>query len=380
MIDASRIQQLNDRPANSRGQYVLYWMQASQRVAFNHALEYAIGRANKLDRPLIVCFGLMDDYPEANERHYAFMIEGLRDVEAALRDRQIKFVVKHGSPSSVALHYAERAAIVVCDRGYTRHQRRWRDDVADRATCAVVQVESDVVIPVETTSDHQEFAARTIRPKIHSRLDGYLKPLAASQIRNASLQTKVNGDIDLRTALRKLKLDRSVPISTYFTGGQRAARKLLDIFIRSKLNGYADGRNEPAAGQTSTLSPYLHFGQISPIEIALRVRGAKHGTPRDRESFLEELIVRRELDFNYVHYCAKYDSFDGLPAWAKKTLAQHARDHRPVTYTLAQLEAAQTHDRCWNAAQLQMVRTGYMHNYMRMYWGKKIIEWTRSPK
>ncbi|MBC8109270.1 MAG: deoxyribodipyrimidine photo-lyase [Anaerolineae bacterium] len=380
MIDETRVQLLNDLELNRRGKYVLYWMQASQRAKFNHALEFAIARANEMGLSLIVCFGLMDDYPEANERHYAFMIEGLREVEADLRGRRIKLVVKRGSPAKVALHYAKRASIVVCDSGYTRHQKRWREEVGAGARCSVIQVESDVVIPVETVSDHQEFAARTIRPKIHKLLARYLAPLAASRIKHASLASSVTGDLDLSTAIDQLKLDRTVARSSHFVGGRRAALARLDEFIRTKLQGYADGRNEPVAAQTSTMSPYLHFGNISPIEIALRVRDSGKGSAEDRASYLEELIVRRELGVNFVYYSAKYDSFDALPRWAKQTLRQHARDRRPVTYSLAQLESSATHDPYWNAAQTQMTRTGFMHNYMRMYWGKKIIEWTRSPR
>ncbi|CAN5654335.1 deoxyribodipyrimidine photo-lyase [soil metagenome] len=382
MISSARIARLNDKPERVE-KYVLYWMQASQRAVLNHALEHAIAGANRLDLPLVVCFGLMDDYPEANERHYAFMLEGLRDVAADLSARRIKFVVKRGSPPHVALHYARHAAIMVCDRGYARHQKRWREEVADGARCPVVQAESDVVVPVEAVSDHAEFAARTIRPKIHKRLDQYLKPLAASQINQSSLSLRISGDIEVTNpdlVLRKLKLDRAVKRSTHFHGGHRAAKMVLDRFIRTKLDGYAEGRNEPAAAHTSTLSPYLHFGNISPVEIALRVQKSKKGSKHDRDSFLEELIVRRELDMNFVQFNARYDSFDGLPNWAKKTLTKHARDRRPIVYSLRQLEAAQTHDRYWNAAQMQMTRSGFMHNYMRMYWGKKIIEWSRSPR
>src|SRR5215475_9797008 len=158
MIDPARITELNDRPRR-RGEHVLYWMQASQRTRFNHALEFAIDRANSLGLPLVVGFGLMDDCPEAHARHYAFMLEGLADVERNLRRRKIKFVMKHGNPPRIALDLARRAAILICDRGYTRHQARWRDEVADQAKCAVIQVESDVVIPVEVTSDKREFAA-----------------------------------------------------------------------------------------------------------------------------------------------------------------------------------------------------------------------------
>src|SRR4051812_36156341 len=188
MIHPARVRRLNDDAAVAgKSRYVLYWMQASQRAEFNHALEFAAGRANAMGLPLLVGFGLTDDYPEANARHYAFVLDGLRDVEAALAKRGVKFVVRYGSPERVALGLAKDAALVVCDRGYTRHQNRWRDAVADGAGREVVQVESDVVVPVETASDKQEYAARTIRPKVMRRLEEFLRPVRTVKLKRDSL-------------------------------------------------------------------------------------------------------------------------------------------------------------------------------------------------
>jgi deoxyribodipyrimidine photo-lyase len=362
---------------------VLYWMQASQRTRFNHALEYAIERANELRLPVVVGFGLMDDYPEANARHYAFMLEGLRDVAARLAKRGIAFVVRRGNPPRVALRLARNAAVVVCDRGYLRHQRQWRDAVADAARCAVVQVESDVLVPVEVASNKAEFAARTLRPKIHRHLARYLKPLKLVRLARISLELNLKSDIDVSSpaaALAKLKIDRAVAPSRFFTGGETEAHARLALFAAGALGRYAVGRRDPAERGTSMLGAYLHFGHISPIDIALKVRAMKIAPARHRHAFLEELIIRRELAINFCHFNPRYDTFDGLPDWAKKTLADHRRDKRPVIYSRDQLERAQTADPYWNAAQLEMTRTGYMHNSMRMYWGKKIIEWTRTPQ
>jgi deoxyribodipyrimidine photo-lyase len=317
MIDPSRLRYLNDDPIKSN-RYVLYWMQQSQRTRLNHAFEYAIEQANELDQPFLVCFGLMDNYPEANERHYAFMIEGLRDVEAASRKRNIRFVVNHGDPSEVALHYAKHASLVVCDRGYLRHQRRWREQVAESAGCRVVQVESDVVVPVEAASDKAEFAARTLRPKIHRQWKRFLRPLREAKVRRSSLRLDVRGDIDVSDvdeALARLRIDRSVGRSTRFIGGQEAARAMLKRFISKKLGHYDERRNEPAGAGTSTMSPYLHFGQISPVEVALTVSAAKGASSADRDGYLEELIVRRELAVNFCYYQSDYDSYESLPAW-----------------------------------------------------------------
>lgn len=369
MVQPSRTQRLNDQPIVRNGRFVLYWMQASQRTRFNHALEYCIEQANALNLPPAVCFGLMDDYPEANERHYAFMLQGLEDVASNLKRRGIQFVIKLGPPAQVALHYARHAALLVCDRGYLRHQKRWRDEVADGAPCPVVQVESDVVGPVEVTSDKAEWAARTIRPRIQRQLKEYLIPLKPVRVKHAGLKLGLRGDV---ISLEKLRMDRSVGAVTRFHGGETEAALLLEGFLRRKLKNYETARNEPSASATSFMSPYLHFGQISPIEIALAA-GAS-------ESYVEELIVRRELAINFVHYTPTYNSYDALPAWAKRTLSKHKSDARPYTLTCAQLESSQTHDRWWNAAMTEMVETGFMHNYMRMYWGKKILEWSKTPE
>lgn len=381
-IQDERVRYLNDKSVGP-GANVFYWMQASQRTTYNHALEYAASRANELGLPLVVCFGLMDDYPEANERHYAFMLEGLRDVEEGLKERGVKFVVKHGQPKDVAVHYAADAALLVCDRGYLRHQKAWREHVAAHAPCPVVQVESDVVVPVDEVSDKRESGARTIRPRLRRQLDKYLRPLPEVKLEHPSLHLNVVGDIDVSDpaeTLRELKLDRSVGKVSAFVGGTRAAYKRFDTFLEEKLSGYQDGRNEPAAGQTSTMSAYLHFGQISPLELALKVREREDIPQADREAYLEELIVRRELSMNFAQFEPLYDHYDIVPEWARKTLADHRADKRYHLFTKEQLEAASTHDPYWNAAQQEMNLTGFMHNRMRMYWGKKILEWTPSPE
>jgi len=382
-MDADRIRRLNDDPPDPEGSYVLYWMQQSQRAQFNHALEYAARRANERDQGLVVGFGLTDAYPEANERHYAFMLEGLAETARALHARGIKFVLRAGEPDEVALGLAARASLVVCDRGYLRHQRRWRDRVAKDAGKSVVQVESDVVVPVEAASDKAEFAARTIRPKLRGAWPAFLAGLGATTLKRASLSLRVASELDPRRPdrlLDGLKIDRSVSRVRRFRGGASQARTRLRRFLRSDLEGYRDARNDPADPQCSNLSPYLHFGQISPLEIACKVEAAKSGDEADRAAYLEELIVRRELAANFVRYTPAYDSYDGLPEWARKTLAAHEGDDRPVRHARAALERAQTEDDYWNAAMHEMRATGYMHNYMRMYWGKKILEWSETPR
>jgi deoxyribodipyrimidine photo-lyase len=307
-------------------------------------------------------------------------------VRRNLEERGIAFVIRRGRPDEVAAHFAKRAALVVTDRGYLRHQRRWREGLAracDEMGRGLVQVESDAVVPVEVASNKREYAARTIRPKIRRHLDEYLKPLRATPVKRDARSLKIKSDVDLDDplkALARLKLDTSVqPVPEFFTGGEETARKRLDGFVSHRLRGYGEGRNEPADDQTSHMSPYLHFGQISPLELALRVRAAK-APQEDVDSYVEELVVRRELAINYCHYTENYDSYDALPGWAKQTLKDHVKDPRPYVYTAEELEAARTEDPYWNAAQVEMNTTGFMHNYMRMYWGKKILEWSASPR
>ncbi len=384
VIQPERIQELNSKPVRN-GDYVLYWMQQAQRAEYNHALEYAVSAANDLDQPLLVAFGLMDDYPEANLRHYHFMVEGLRDAAAALGKRKLKFVVQRGAPDEVALKLAQNASLVVCDRGYLRPQRRWREQVGKDAPCRVVQVESDVVVPVELASQKKEHAARTLRPRLTRHLERFLVELPEAKPHQDSLALDVPGEdlTDIGALLEKLTLEQQVPAVKLFKGGTTEAKKVLHAFLEKDFAAYADTRNQPQTSFVSHMSKYLHFGQISPVYVALSVREAgasqKHAE-KNTETYLEELIIRRELPMNFVFYEPDYDRYEALPAWAKKTLADHKGDKREYVYTRGQLEAADTHDPYWNAAMREMRYTGYMHNYMRMYWGKKILEWSETPE
>jgi deoxyribodipyrimidine photo-lyase len=359
MVQPERIRRLNDEWPRD-GDYVLYWMQASQRAEWNHALEHAIAEANQRKLPLVVLFGLTDAYPEANLRHYAFLLEGLRETQAVLRERGIQLVVRRRSPDEAAVEMAADAALLVADCGYTRIQKQWRQHVTRHAPCPVVQVESDVVVPVQTASDKEEYAAATIRPKLHRQLGTFLVPLAETPVKRDSLALKLDGlDIsDLDAALAKLDIDHSVSRQAHYLGGTAHAKERLDSFIAEKLDAYADNRGDPGLGIESHLSPYLHFGQISPLYVALRIRDAHGKRPEAKDAFLEELIVRRELSVNFVHYSPDYDRFRCLPAWAQATLEKHKQDKREHTYSRKQLEACRTHDPYWNAAMREMVVTG----------------------
>jgi len=382
-IQDTRIRQLNDLDIRLDADYVLYWMQQSQRAEYNHALEYAVLKANHLGLGVVVAFGLMDDYPGANLRHYTFMLEGLTETKSLLEKRGINMVVRRGSPQDVALELGKDAAMIVCDRGYLKHQRLWRNRVARKAACSVVQVESDVIVPLETVSSKAEYAARTIRPKIQKHLDDYLIELKPVKVKHPFVNNTFDG-LELKrpaNILALLNIDRSVPdVTRFFKGGTSRAKKIFGNFIRSRLKNYEKNHNQPQTNDISHMSMYLHFGQISPLYLALKIHKADHGLDSAKAAFLEELIVRRELAANFVYYHRDYDNFDCLPDWARKTLADHRKDRRPYTYTRRKLEDANTHDPYWNAAMQEMKYTGFMHNYMRMYWGKKILEWSSSPE
>lgn len=382
-MQPERIELLNDRHPAETGRYVLYWMQAAQRAACNHALEHAVQLADARGEPVIVGFGLMDGYPEANLRHYRFMLEGLKETAAALQARGMRFVLRRGDPAKVALELASQASLVVCDKGYTRFQRAWREAVAEQAGRQVIEVEGEVVVPVRVASDKHEIGARTLRPKILRERERFLEPLQERKPQRSSLSLALESDLDpadTEACLEALTLDRSVPPATRFKGGTSEARARLERFLEEGLRGYRDARSDPARQQSSQLSPYLQFGQISPVEMALQAIEAAPAGDADRASFLEELIVRRELAHNFVWHVPNYDRYDSLPAWARRSLDRHRDDPRQHAYTLEELEAGKTHDRYFNAAMREMRTTGYMHNYMRMYWGKKILEYSATPE
>jgi deoxyribodipyrimidine photo-lyase len=381
MIQPERVRPLNDRESRPNG-YVLYWMQQAQRVDCNHALEYAIRAANERQLPLLAAFGITRRFPQGQMRHYAFMLEGLKETEEELRKRGIKLIVRLTAPPETVTALSPGAALIVTDAGYLRIQRAWRSRVARSVDCPVVQVESDVVVPVQLVSDKEEYAARTIRPRIHEHLTSFLKPLERTELERDSVEMGLPSvDIsDTGRILQSLSVPGRAGRVSSFTGGTSHALGLLGAFVRHGLKQYPDGHSDPGSGVESGLSPYLHFGQISPLRIALAVRSARGIPKAAKDAFLEELIVRRELAMNFCFYNEDYDRYECLPEWAASTLAAHAGDKREYEYSYRRLEKAETHDPYWNAAQREMLLTGKMHGYMRMYWGKKIIEWSPSPK
>ncbi|MGL4609362.1 MAG: deoxyribodipyrimidine photo-lyase, partial [Trueperaceae bacterium] len=274
MIHDERIKVLNEKPIG-QGEYVLYWMQSSQRAEYNHALEHAIVHANRLKLPVLVGFGIMDNYPDANLRHYTFMLQGLQDAQRTLAERGIKMVVQHGNPADVAIQLSKKAALVVVDRGYLRPAKQWREKAVKEMYCKLEQVETDVVVPIDSVSGHAEFAARTIRPKITRLLEKFIQPVEQVPLRKKSLDLNIPsfGLSDSTKLANSLKLDKSVlPVDTPYSGGQTTARKTFLDFLEHRFATYVANRNQPQTSDTSYMSRYLHFGNISPLEIVLMLR------------------------------------------------------------------------------------------------------------
>jgi deoxyribodipyrimidine photo-lyase len=375
-VSPGRIHLLNQRPVR-QGDYVIYWMQASHRAVDNCALEHAVYRANRLNLPLLAYFGLTNEFPSSNIRHFSFMLQGLAEVSEDLEQRGIPFILRNEDPAIGMQALARKAALVVVDQGYLRTNRNWYDQVSGSVTCPVEQVETNVLVPVSVASGKEEYSAATFRPRISAGVPSYLDLPPDLEPRKQGKLPDIDslpaGEPD--AVLSLLDPDPSVPPVT-LRGGSRIAAGLLEKFITDKLDLYARERNDPSRDLTSGLSPYLHFGQISPVRIALGIM-RKEGEGRD--AFLDQLIVRRELAVNYVYYNSHYDSYAGLPEWAKKTLAAHADDPREYLYSVDELDRGDTHDPYWNTAQQEMRCKGKIHGYMRMYWGKKLLEWSRDP-
>ncbi len=361
------------------GNCVVYWMQRSQRALDNPALDVAVDAANILGLPTVVFLAPVPFYPRANLRHYAFLMQGLGDIATGLRKRNIGFVLRR-YPEHSLLSFCEDAgaSLIVGDENPLLEPEHWRQVVTARAQIPFWTVDADVIVPSKLL-EKQQFAARTIRPRIHARLRKFLKapknPVANTAWKPSRPISTLDPACDLTEGW---KIDRTVPPISDMRGGTEQGLRRLRDFICHQLRNYAENRNHPELDGTSRLSPYLHFGHLGPHTIALAVQKAT-GPAKQKKAFLEQLIVRRELAVNFVRFNPTYETFEGAPQWAQRTLAHHSRDRRPVLYSERQLENAETHDPLWNAAQKQMVLGGWMHNYMRMYWAKKILEWSPSP-
>ena len=361
------------------GACVVYWMQRAQRGVDNAALDVAVDAANALRKPVVVFLAPVPFYPNANLRHYKFLAEGIPDIAAALAKRNVGFVLRSFPEHSLTRFCHEvKAGLVIGDENPLREPEGWRLTAAKKLNVPLWTVDADVIVPSKLLGKAQ-YAAHIIRPRLQSHLKKFLVP--ARNLRAHAAWKKPAGLTSLECGsdiAQGWHLDRSVSPVTSRRGGSMEALRVLREFVHSKLRGYGMRRNKPEIDHTSRLSAYLHFGHISPTTVALAVEKSDAPTA-DKEAFLNQVITWRELAVNLVRFHPDYDSFECGEAWAHRTLAKHARDHRPVVYNEKQLEHAETHDDLWNAAQTQMVSSGWMHNYMRMYWAKKILHWSRSP-
>jgi len=384
MMTMERVAVLNDRVVRAGPEYVLYWAQMNRRVSANHGLAFAVERANELGLPVLYYEGLTCTYPKANDRLHTFILEGVPDTAKHLAKIGIGYVFyprrRKSDANDILYRLAAKAALVVTDDYPTFVAARHNASVPGKIDCPYFTVDSSCVVPM-SRMEKREWAAYTIRPKINRLLPEYLKPLEMPRVNHRYKGTVPEFHVavtNMVALVASCEIDHSVPPSTAFRGGSEEAEKRLTHFLTKNLRKYARERNEPSAHATSNLSPYLHFGHISSLRVAIKVRDYAEEQQLITSEFLEELIVRRELSFNFARFTPNFDSLESLPEWALKTLAKHSNDKRDPAFTAEQMEACETYDPLWNATQKELLLRGKMHGYYRMYWGKKIIEWSAT--
>ncbi len=375
-MNAGRVRKLKDAPIKS-GQFV-YWMQRDQRVNDNWALIYTQNAALESNSTLTVIFCLVPEFQNATIRQYDFMLKGLEEVEKNLRCKNIPFVMLSGNPAEEIPGFLKKinASFLVTDFNPLGFISNWKKEIAEKINIPFHEVDAHNIVPCWQASDKQDFAAYTIRPKINKLLDEFLEEFPVVKKQTKSVILNENNWSELR---KKLRIDQNVKPVDWIKPGENESHKMLEEFINERFENYHVERNDPVKNNSSHLSPYFHFGQLSPQRAALAVSPLIH-SEESRKAFLEELIIRRELSDNYCFYNPNFDSLEGIHPWAKDTLTKHRKDKREFIYSPDEFENGCTHDELWNAAQMELVTTGKMHGYMRMYWAKKILEWTKTPE
>jgi len=408
-VPSIRVRDLNDGGVQGDGDYILYWMTAYRRTRSNFALQRAAEWSRQLAKPLVVLSAVRLDYRWATDRAHAFILDSMADVEAGLAGTNaIAFsYVEQGIGDGKGLLYAlaDRAAVVVADDAPIFFLPKMTAAAAGNIDVLVEGVDHNGLLPLATT-DRVFHRAYDLRRYLQAELSGHLdddpapQPLAGLPRAESGLLDDIRSHwpspVPDRTIISNLELDHGVP-ALESPGGQQAAQRLLTEFVEEKLDRYGD-RNHPDEQVTSGLSPYLHFGNVSPHDVFLAIvdhegwnpgelsedtsgkRSGWWGMSDSAEGFLDQLVTWRELGYRSARYVPGNDDYSALPEWARETLAAHAGDQREFVYTLEEFDAAETHDELWNAAQRQLRHEGIIHNYMRMLWGKKIIEWTRDPE
>jgi deoxyribodipyrimidine photo-lyase len=376
-VNQKRIRILNNN--SETGGPIIYWMSRDQRAEDNWALLHAQDLAVIRMVPLVVVFCLVPDFLGATLRHYDFMIRGISETSKSLEKKSIPFFLRIGDPAAEIPLFVQKlgAGCLVTDFDPLRIKRHWKKKISSRLRIPFIEVDAHNIVPCWIASPKQEWGAYTIRPKIRALLSEFLKPFP--KLRQHPFPLSDGSErIDWDKSLKILQPDQSVAPVHLFEPGPGTAKRKLRRFIQTGLKKYDTRRNNPTLEGQSCLSPFLHFGQLSPQRVALNVLSAALD-PLKKEAFLEELIIRRELADNFCYYNPDYDSTRSFPSWARTSLDAHRRDLREYSYTTGQFEGGQTHDPLWNAAQMEMVKTGKMHGYMRMYWAKKLLEWSESP-
>jgi len=381
-----RVRKLNDREPRENARYVLYWAQMNRRAESNHALAFAADLANQRGLPLLFYEGLTCRYPFASDRFHTFLLEGVPETARRLKKLGVGYFFyprkRRADPNDALYRLAAEAAEVVSDDYPTFIAAEHNRSVPARLDIPYYAVDSSCIVPMAHFAK-QEYAAYTIRPKIHRILAEFLQPVAPIRMKHkwdapvSPLHCEVT-DENIPALVASCEIDHSIAPSVEFRGGRKEAERRLHYFLHENLRRYAKTSNQPSEKSTSGMSPFLHFGHISSLEIALEAKQYAEEHDLIAAEFLEELIVRRELAFNFARFGSQPDTLDALPDWARATLNKHDRDKRDFVYSREQFERAQTHCELWNATQRELLRDGKIHGYYRMYWGKKIIEWSAT--
>lgn len=363
---------------------VLYWMSRDHRIQDNWALVHAQQLAVKENLPLHICVCLHVPESELSTlRHYSFMLKGLEEVAMNCKALNIQFHLLRGSAGEVLPGFVSDRGLgaVVTDFSPLREPLQCLEDVEKKlpGDIPLIQVDAHNIVPCWEASPKLEYGARTIRGKINKLLPEFLTDFPPVE-KHPYTATRTAKPVDWAQTLTSLNIDRTVGEPEWAKPGTTAGLAMLESFIDVRLKLFGTQRNDPNAAALSQLSPWIRFGHVSAQRVALQVKQCGKNAGESTSAFIEELVVRRELTDNFCFYNKKYDSVEGAYDWAKKTLKDHAKDKRPFLYTREQLEKAKTHDKLWNAAQFQMVTEGKMHGFLRMYWAKKILEWTSSPE
>ena len=366
------------RKGKFSGKSVLYWMNRDKRVDDNWAIIAAQSIALKNKVPLVVCFQYLGDFPNSNIRQYGFLFRGLLELKAKLERLNIQFILIRGDVKRGLSKIIEEKLVgtMIVDHSPLKVYQKRIKKIVNITNIPIYQIDAHNIVPVWVASEKKEYAAYTIRKKIHTNLNQFLTDYPKLIRHPYGDFIKKEHSYDKITS--KLNIDFSIKEVDWLIPGEKAAKDKLSL-LSDSLSGYDQNRNDPTKEALSNLSPYFHFGHISPQRVAFEIKNSSL-TKSDKDSFLEEMIVRRELSDNFCEYESNYDYFDGFHDWAKKTLNEHRNDEREYLYPKEQFEFADTHDPLWNAAQNQMRQKGKMHGYMRMYWAKKILEWSPNPE